>query len=182
MSLLIVEFQAFRNNEDEFVVKELAVGDLHGRLRRFLFYPPYPQSELHHRIQISNKWCTDNLHGIEWDDGNLPYSDLSEILFSATNPYRSIVTKGRTKSVWLSAFLKRKVFDLDTVMKFRMNLLPKPIRKCDHNGVCAKINVIKIRNWMQELSVIMECNTDEEASSDDELHASRNEGMDTVDF
>lgn len=182
MNLLIIEFQAFKNNHEEFIVKELAVGDLSGWVKRFLFKPPFAEADLHPRIQTSNRWCSRNLHGFQWEDGDLPYSNLSGILFNVSQTYKCIATKGHNKIKFLSNILKREVFDLDEIMKFRIYLLPPTHVRCGHRGACALDNVIKIQNWFKQIILLLNFKCNDSAQADEEMseEASEFEGFDEV--
>lgn len=113
MSGCVVEFEAFRDNNKQFVIKELAIADIeHGLSRVVLFAPPYERTRLNTKLERTADWVERHLHGISWHDGNVDYNRLSTIIRHFTETYSSVYTKGREKARFLSGF-HPNVTDLD---------------------------------------------------------------------
>lgn len=106
----VVEFHGFRDNNNLFIVKELAiVGD--SFQTQVLFKPPYDQSVLNAKMQTNNRWLSRHVHGIRWEEGDVPYDE--EIIRNLCKPFTVIYTKGLEKVKFLQN-LHPEVRDLNT--------------------------------------------------------------------
>lgn len=154
--LIVVEFQGFKDNNNSYVVKELALGALSPYwTRRYLFKPPYEFDELDRKVQISNNWCSRNLHGLRWEEGDLDYSSLESLLKSETELYGLIVTKGAEKKRFLESLLGKNVIDMDVILPLRLSRLSDPKTKCNHIGLCAVKNVEKLLDWWNTVGLVI---------------------------
>lgn len=153
--LVVVDFQGFKDNKNQFVVKELCVGskDMHGDWwRDYLFCPPYPETELHRKVIVANSWITRNLTGLQWSSGKIPYHNLEAILHDTTKNAVTITIKGREKASFLRNLLRhRNVIDLDVILPVKLALLPDVDVPCTHGISCAVRNVRKIQNWFNTI-------------------------------
>ncbi|KAK0157160.1 hypothetical protein PV328_011810 [Microctonus aethiopoides] len=80
---VIVDMQGFKWRNNEFIVKEFAMIQLdkkgdHGT--RILFKPQFKWDDLPKQYKATNSWLIRNYHGIFWDDGDIPYEKLRDIL------------------------------------------------------------------------------------------------------
>ena len=81
----IVDVQGFKRAYNEFVLTELAIISLleEAQPTVYLFESPHDWNFLDARYKCHNKWLTKNYHGINWQDGEIPYKDLEDILKSS---------------------------------------------------------------------------------------------------
>lgn len=110
----IIEFQAFRGCDNEFIVKELVILDLAtGVQNYFLFKPPYKTSRLNRKAIKTNKWCSRNYHYISWDEGFINYEELDNIMYHYCAQYDIIFSRGVDKCNWISMYTTSRVIDFN---------------------------------------------------------------------
>lgn len=95
----VIDIQGFKKTYNEFVFKELAVVPLGEDVQPvvYLFEPPHAWNCLAPRYKCENFWLTRNYHGISWQEGEIPYQELEEILKSSTRGASKIYVKGLEK-------------------------------------------------------------------------------------
>jgi len=100
MAFAVVEFQAFKDNYNRFIIKELAVvgGSLNCQV---LFRPPYSITQLNDKMRRTARWLTRH-HGLHWDDGSITYNE--SLISALCIPFKIIYTKGREKAEFLREF------------------------------------------------------------------------------
>lgn len=156
----VCEFQAFYNNDNEFVIKELVVIDIQNRGYTHLhFLPPFERTKLNGIKRRTATWLENHFHGLLWEEGNVKYN-LNTIR-SVLNQYSTIYTKGAEKQKFLKSIVDVKVYDLD-IFK---SLIPKlPIRQdekykivcpietglhCVYGSMrCALYKAVHLANWL----------------------------------
>lgn len=160
MNSVVVDFQGFKDEKNNFIVKELAVGGIDESQKvfysRFLFKSPYPFHHLPRRIQIANQWVSRNYHGLRWDEGNEDYERLQYILQSTTGYRQVVLCKGAEKSDFLSRMINREVINMDGVITRRFSKLPVQGSPCHHGRNCAVDNLIKISQWLIKFMPVFE--------------------------
>ena len=98
----VVEFQAFRDNRNDFIIKELVFYDLTTNVvNYFLFRPPFPFRILNSKSARTNRWLIRNLHHISWEEGFTQYKELKNIMYHYCQQYNEIYTTGEEKSSWI---------------------------------------------------------------------------------
>lgn len=106
----IVEFQAFVDDSDDFIIKELAIMDLSTHVTHyFLFKPPHSFKLLRGRAARTNKWLMKHYHHIEWMEGFVDYSEVENIISHYCSKFTLIHTTGRKKAAWLQRFTSAQV-------------------------------------------------------------------------
>jgi len=106
----IIEFQAFRGNDNKFLVKELVILDVQlGTANYFLFKPPYPFHNLKEKAKRNNKWLSKYFHHISWYEGFTDYRELKNVLQFYCNKYKYVFTSGLEKSELLSSYAPSEV-------------------------------------------------------------------------
>jgi len=111
----IIEFQAFRGNNNEFIIKELViVGVLSNDVWYYLFKPPYSITQLNKKANKINSWLSHHFHYIRWYEGSINYDNLQDILDHMGRQYSIIFTKGQEKAKFLQGFITKTVIDLST--------------------------------------------------------------------
>ena len=109
----VVEFQAFRGVQNEYVVKEFAAVDLSTRCFTVAFFaPPYELSRLTEKTIRTNEWLERRYHRLRWDDGYIPYTDVSRTIVQICANFTAINTKWSEKAAFLRVY-HRNVIDLN---------------------------------------------------------------------
>jgi hypothetical protein len=117
---MVVEIQCFYDNNNEFVVKELAVVDVLLKHYFVAHFKPPLWNLISSKAIRSAKWLTKHLHGLKWEDGILPYSNelirLMCLAYVANDPAEQIrvliYTKGLEKKRFLHTLLNGIVQDV----------------------------------------------------------------------
>ena len=92
---VIAEFEAFRGDKNEYVIKEFVAVDITtGRFVIVLFAPPYERARLHLKFQKINDWLETHYHRIRWNDGNVLYKNMVRIVANIFSDYPVVYTKG----------------------------------------------------------------------------------------
>ena len=168
MSWSIIDFQGFKSNENEFIIKELFILKDDDSSYSYLFKPPFSKDKLSSKAKRTNHYCTKYIHGLKWDAGEVPYRDLMQILRSICKDDIHIMCKGSEKTSFLKKILNPDtVLDLDLVLFKRLNVLEEnsdgtsgsgSSSWCpyNHHGFsCAKKNCFKILNWWKKFKNIL---------------------------
>lgn len=119
----IIEFQAFRGNNDRYIVKELIILDLQTYvIYNFLFKPPFPFNKLNSKSKRVNKWLTRNLHHIGWSEGYTGYEEVERIMNHYCSKFTRLYTTGLEKRNWIRLYTTKDVIDvkMDKCFEFVM--------------------------------------------------------------
>ena len=86
----VIDVQGFKRDYNEFVFKELAAIPLREDVRPtvYLFSSLQDWNFSAPRYKCENSWLTRNYHGINWQDGEIPYEEFEEILKSSVRGAR----------------------------------------------------------------------------------------------
>lgn len=110
----VVEFQAFYDNNDKFVIKEFViVGD--SFQTQVIFKSPYCKCTLNDKQQRAARWLIRHFHGIKWEEGNIEYNE--NLISSLCSNFQIIYTKGYDKVQFLKRF-HSKVYELPPVQLY----------------------------------------------------------------
>ena len=97
----VVEFHAYYDNWDTFVVKELAIVSDNYRTH-LVFKPPYDRSLLGAKAQRTARWLKRHMHRIDWDEGGVNYNRY--LIQALCSPFDVVYTRGLDKVRFLSMF------------------------------------------------------------------------------
>lgn len=118
----VIEFQAFRGNNDEYIVKELVILDLKsGVTNYFLFKAPFPFHNLNEKNSRTNKWLSKFFHHLSWHEGFVEYSELENILIKYCSKYKFIFTSGLEKCEFLSLYVPSRTTVYNIMRKKEQN-------------------------------------------------------------
>lgn len=152
LSVLLIEFQGFRDDARQFLIKELTLSDIKSKtIERCVFKPPYSIDTLSKKTQIANAWCTRNIHDLRWESGKMEYCQLENILKTKAYLYKYVMTKGLEKKVFLEKILNRQVFNMDDFICVSYKSLKDNSVTCDHEKMCAAKNIKKLRDLLKKL-------------------------------
>lgn len=119
----VIEFQAFRDNNDKYIIKELAILDLLTFVvYPFMFEAPFSFSKLNAKSKTTNKWITKHFHRIQWYEGFISYTNLHSIMFQFCKQYPHIYTRGLEKKNWIQRYTHGKVYDIKVNKDFKHNI------------------------------------------------------------
>lgn len=157
----VIEFHGFKDVYNQFIIKELAMGSAYceKHCEHWVFHPPYSKYDLHPKVLIANNWRTRNVHGLYWEQGDVDYVYLQNIIREFAGQYQRIATKGSEKQKWLSMLLGRPVIDLDAVLLVRLQKLAHVHVKCNYHmggpSACALENLKKLQRWFRIVNDIL---------------------------
>ena len=157
----VLDIQAFKRYLNRVVVKEVAIVALETDAQPsvFLFKPPFPWEGLCAEFRSSNEWLSRNFHGLSWEQGDIPYELVSQVLEKALVNSNIIYVKGLEKKQWVKEILPNKfVYNIENFRCPALRKLP-PVEDffCSNHAlegaVCAAHNVYKLRDYLLSRSV-----------------------------
>lgn len=101
MKSAVIEFHGFKDNDNEFVVKELAIVSDNFQTQ-LVFKAPYDRCLLNEKMQRTTRWLTRSFHKIRWEYGGVPYD--MELIRSLCKPFATLYTRGLEKVRFLEHF------------------------------------------------------------------------------
>jgi hypothetical protein len=137
------------------VIKELAICKFDGSIQSWIFAPPFGSSLLSKDIRKQNRWITNNLHGIDWMDGFVHATKISDI-FRDYIPKGSVVyVKGEEKCKVLRGKLNgRHVSNLEEIGCPRADKIYGMEIQCLHShpktSRCALNKCLGYMNWFKD--------------------------------
>ncbi|KYN17529.1 hypothetical protein ALC57_10178 [Trachymyrmex cornetzi] len=152
-----VDLQGFIVNK-KFIVKEVAVLKQGAVLTHYIFTSSVPWKFLTRSDRSCASWLSAYHHGLQWEDGMIPYSEAKRLITAAVfEDYAIVYVKRREKLTWLWNLLlddereRMHIETLDTVCEDMKSLatldVANTIRCGQHIKICALQNVFKIYNW-----------------------------------
>lgn len=98
MKFLIVDVQGFKNLQNEFIIKEIAIATT-DHTQTFLIKPPYSYIKLTKTEKQHVSWIEKN-RGFFWSEGYIDYREFKRIIFPYLNN-KNILVKGNEKKKWV---------------------------------------------------------------------------------
>lgn len=112
----IVDFQAFKDLYNTFILKELVIVSLEtDQVVHCLVKSPVYYHNLHPELRRRCDYLSKNYHKIRWGDGYVEFSDAIRLLRKTTQGSAKIYVKGSERVKYISDILGRKVLDLDKI-------------------------------------------------------------------
>ena len=112
---VVLDLECFRHGKSSWIVKELAVAGKY--VDSITFKPPHPFTYLPSDTAKAYVWLTDNLHGLFWDSGDLPYNQLFRFVESIKLRFPfsdyQFYAKGSEKCQFLAELFDREVNNLE---------------------------------------------------------------------
>lgn len=124
--VVVAEFHGFKDNNNRFVVKELAVIGS-GINLSICFKSPYEFDKLNDATRKSNRWLERNFHRILWEEGSVRFS--GSFMCTLLQPFDVVYTKGLEKKQFLSKFHKN-VQTIDQSWNVPKNYINSPHSCC----------------------------------------------------
>lgn len=149
---LFVDVQGFKDCNNQFIVKELAIST-QNFTQVFLIKPPYPYTTLSAEEKKNVRWI-ERQRGIKWGQGHIDYREFHRIIAPILQN-RIVIMKGQEKKKWLHELCDNCVL-INVEDKGCPNFLKlyEMYSTCSndfncfsHNNYCALKNVICIKKW-----------------------------------
>lgn len=111
MRAAVIDFQGYLTPQNCYIAKEVTIIDLDypSVFWHWLFKPPSQEDA---QNLSANKWIFHNLHGLNWYDGDVEYSELRSLCQKSTENFTILFAKGLEKSIFLEELIGKEVFDL----------------------------------------------------------------------
>ena len=161
----ICDIQGFRNGDNDYIVKELAIISIRGQIYELqLFQPPCKFSDLPTDLKKQVCWLERQHHGLYWGSGFREYEDLKDI-FKNLNISGNIYVKGVEKHQFIAKLLQDynvNVINLEnlgcpSLSELKKDLQLSTMKPCsfNHNFLnCAYINVHVLQQWLKLEKII----------------------------
>lgn len=150
----VIEFQSFRGNINEYIIKELVILDLVKYVvYSFLFKPPFSFKKLKTKIKITNKWMINHFHHIRWTEGFVSYQDVDSIMYHFCTHFNQIYTVGLEKRNWIQLYTTNQVYDVKVDPSFQIyydNICIHAKNKQHAKSNCALRNAYRLAAFVQQ--------------------------------
>ena len=161
-----VDLQGYILN-NQFIVKEAAILRRGFIVSHYFFACPVPWYLLTKSERRQASWLVHNHHGLQWEDGNVPYSMAQRLITTAIiggihdeeESSSLVYVKGLEKREWLTEILDDagNGFNIETLDAYYEDipalskLDPTYSLRCEkHVKNCALQNVFKLFNWWSQ--------------------------------
>ena len=120
-NIIVLDLEGFKLKSLGFIIKELSLCSSYNDT--IFFKPPLKFADLPAHDSHTVISLTNNLHGLDWDEGDIPYCDLKTICLSFSFRFtrKKLFAKGIEKCELLSKLLHKTVYNLED-LKFSPNL------------------------------------------------------------
>lgn len=154
----ILDFQGFKNENNEFIIKELAIISTDGQIYELqLFLPPCSLHQLSKSVRKQVHWVEKHLHGLYWSSGFKEYNKINDI-FKQIDIQGNVYVKGLEKQSFIANLLSNfnvKVINLEDLGCPRLSVLKqqtnvnsfKPCNFSHPINNCAYVNVHILLQW-----------------------------------
>ena len=160
MKYATCDLQLMNGKSETYVIKEFSIfkpqkaGEF---LATTTFGPPYSAKKLKKSVKELNDFVTVNRHGLEWEEGERPYSTLVSTLECMTARFAVLYVKGGVKTKLLQSLLPGKI--VKDLLDYRvppLDKLPVLSARC-HNVIhsttpfyaCAAKNARRLGLWLE---------------------------------
>lgn len=160
MSLLVIDFTYLDGRDGDIVVKELATVDYsRNRVSSYIFKRPYGWEA----VSMFNARMNEAVdHGCNWNDGDIPYSELETVLHREASSAVAIYCYGPQKTKFISEIIQRTVIDITQLGCPDLEDMSLPGISCTfacHNKsklVCALRSAYSIAQWLNYYTLSLE--------------------------
>lgn len=156
---IVLDFQCFKSNLNNFIIKEISAISVESGILRFhhIVCPPYNQKLLSPEKLRECYWLTKHYHGLEWNNGDVPYDIVLEKITDLSTDPITLLVKGHEKM----KFIKSIVPDYFTVLDMDLlgcqsldtlnSLFTNDTLRCAHHKNtstrCSLSNAVNLRKW-----------------------------------
>ena len=154
----ILDFQGFKNKDNEFIIKELAIISTDCQVYELqLFLPPCSLHDLPKTVRKQVHWVERHSHGLYWSSGFKGYSQIKDI-FKNIDIRGNVYVKGLEKTNFIAQLLSEfevRIINLEDLGCPKLSLLKERVhlgsfKPCSfsHSPTnCAYINVHVLLQW-----------------------------------
>ena len=108
-NIIVLDLEGFKLKSLGFIIKELSLCSSYNDT--IFFKPPLKFADLPTHDRQTVIWLTNNLHGLDWEEGDIPYCDLKTICLSFSFRFtRKIFLPKALRSVSSSVSFYKKLF------------------------------------------------------------------------
>lgn len=164
MERAVVDFQGFKDNENNFIIKELAIQKFNfleeiNKMNHYLFLPPFNFNDLPFNQRKQTFWNQFNHHGFRWSDGIVKYNIIHELFYNLAETCNIIYVKGIEEEMILNKIFKKKLYmkivnleylGCNNLINLKKNM-KELIIDCvynHNNSYCAINNVRILTKWI----------------------------------
>lgn len=145
----VIEIQGYTCSEEKLIPKEIVICSAQ-KTKKFVIKPHKNLWEFEKGDKTRISWATNRYHHIDWRSGDTNLVDLPNLMYIETLAFDKVYTKGKEKSMYLSALLGRRVYDLSdfgcpSIRK--ENLVPCDIHS-KATAHCAAANAQFLLQWI----------------------------------
>lgn len=176
MAQYIVDFQAFKDRKNCYILKELAVISVEsGEIAHCIIKPPYSSDLLSDKCRRQVDYVVSHHHGISWEDGYMKYVDAIRLIRDMTRSATKILIKGSERAKLIRKLTGKPTVDFDTLKCPKAkNLQDSPFCvECFYSGhtarfyeACSLRRVYKLKQWylnyLKEISTADSIETDQD--------------------
>lgn len=102
------------DSKNNFTPKEVAVLSVQKNIvGHWIVKPPHDFRQLREDIKNTNNYCTTQIHGIEWFQGDISLKHLKYHLYQLTKSAKKIYARGVEKTKYLEAVICRRVINFE---------------------------------------------------------------------
>ena len=112
-NIIVLDLEGFKLKSVGFIIRELSWCSSYNDA--IFFKPPLKFPDLPAHDRQTDIWLNNNLHGLDWDEGDIPYCDLKTICLSFSFRFtrKNFFAKGIEKFELLSKLLQKTVYNLE---------------------------------------------------------------------
>lgn len=167
---IVMDIQFVVGNKNQYFAKEIAYVYANSIVHHhFVFKPPFDYRELDEQARRLNTYNVINVNNLGWDEGYLPYSNVSSVLMSSLQKNSQskksiktkIIVKGHQKKEFLLKYLddhSTEIIDLD--IGTSLSKIPNKFTDCQiHSKAemrCAINNVYKLMFYLNRKNMMFE--------------------------
>ena len=135
-NIIVLDLEGFKLKSLGFIIKELSLCSSYNDT--IFFKPPLKFADLPTHDRQTVIWLTNNLHGLDWDEGDIPYCDLKTICLSFSFRFtrKNFFAKGIEKCELLSKLLQKTVYNLEDLNCPRISeiISEEQVPSCYHHS------------------------------------------------
>src|SRR6266576_3556161 len=111
----IIDFQAFKDGRNKFIMKELAIISCSAnKIVHCIIKPPYGFSSLFSKRKNQVMWLKKNVHGLDWNDGYITPGAAMVLFQETVKDADRLLVKGSERCKFIqNLFPTKVVIDLD---------------------------------------------------------------------
>ena len=110
----VIDIQGFRDSKGDFIPKEVAVVALkESTISHWIVLPPCKFNELPLCVRATNDYCTTEVHGLQWFEGECTHRQLRQNLQRIARNAQRIYVRGQDKVKYLESCLGRTIINTE---------------------------------------------------------------------